>query len=112
MLVEFLVVNGDVWCEYEFNSSYKLDGKIANLILVENPEHNKTGDFEYMDSKYTFSGIGYYSKKMFKDEACEKSALAPLLRKNIEKNGISFELYKGKWMDIGTPERLKEVNYV
>jgi len=107
---EFLVVNGDVWCDYEFNNSFSLDDKLAHLILVENPEHNPKGDFEYKDSKYTFSGIGYYSKKIFANIAQTKLALAPILKENIEKNKISFELYKGKWMDIGTPQRLKEAN--
>ena len=107
---EFLVLNADVWCDYEFNHDYKLDDKYAHLVLVPNPEHNIDGDFEYDGSKYTFSGIGYYSKKMFEKQSCEKSALAPILRENIENNKISFELYKGEWRDIGTPQRLEEVN--
>ncbi|WP_373072557.1 N-acetylmuramate alpha-1-phosphate uridylyltransferase MurU [Sulfurimonas sp.] len=107
---EFLVVNADVWCDYEFNNSFSLNDKLAHLILVENPEHNKDGDFEYKNDKYTFSGIGYYSKKMFKNLSKQKLALAPILRKSIENNEVSFELYKGEWRDIGTPQRLEEIN--
>ncbi len=109
---EFLVVNGDVWSDYEFNNSFSLGDKLAHLILVENPEHNSDGDFEYNGSKYTFSGIGYYNKKIFDNIAQTKLALAPILRENIDKNRVGFELYKGKWMDIGTPERLKKANDV
>jgi MurNAc alpha-1-phosphate uridylyltransferase len=109
---EFLVVNGDVWSDYEFNNSYSLDGKLAHLVLVENPEHNKDGDFEFNGSKYTFSGIGYYSKKMFEGISEGKKALAPILREKMQDNKISFELYKGVWRDIGTPQRLDEVNSV
>ncbi|MCW8839250.1 MAG: nucleotidyltransferase family protein [Thiovulaceae bacterium] len=109
---KFLVINGDVWSDYKFNNSFELNDKLAHLILVDNPEHNEDGDFEYMGYKYTFSGIGYYSKKMFQHIAGKKLALAPILKENIEKNKISFEIHKGIWMDIGTPQRLEKVNNV
>ncbi len=107
---EFLVVNGDVWCDYEFNNEFDLKNKLAHLILVPNPEHNLKGDFEFKNEKYTFSGIGYYSSKLFKSLTCENRPLAPILRENIELNNISFELHNGIWRDIGTPQRLKEIN--
>jgi MurNAc alpha-1-phosphate uridylyltransferase len=59
---------------------------------------------------FTFSGIGYYNPKIFKDIAAKKAPLAPLLREYIDKKEISGELYRGKWHDIGTPQRLKEIN--
>lgn len=109
---EFLVVNGDVWCSYEFDSEFDLKDKLAHLILVPNPTHNRQGDFEYQDALYTFSGIGYYSAKLFAGVKLQKLPLAPILRRNIELNNISFELYNGEWRDIGTPQRLEEVNLV
>jgi len=107
---QFLVVNGDVWCDYEFDSSLSLDDKLAHLILVENPTHNTEGDFEFRGEKYTFSGIGYYSKKMFDGYKKEKLGLATIIKEKINK--ISFELHEGAWKDIGTPQRLDEVNNV
>jgi len=107
---EFLVLNGDIWCDYTFDSRYKLKDSLAHLILVPNPDHNKEGDFEYKGNKLTFSGIGYYSKKMFEQLSMQKLALAPVLRENIAKNQIDFEVHKGIWMDIGTPQRLNEAN--
>lgn len=107
---EFLVVNGDVWSDYEFDSSYDLKDSLAYLVLVPNPPHNKKGDFEYRDALYTFSGIGYYSAKLFEGMNISKLALAPILRKNIELNKVSFELYEGEWRDIGTPQRLQDIN--
>lgn len=109
----FLVVNGDVWTDYSFDSSYKLEENLlAKLILVKNPEHNLEGDFSLANTqeKYTFSGIGYYSKKMFEELEYGKQPLAPLLFKAIKENKLVTELYEGRWYDIGTPERLKSLD--
>lgn len=114
----FLVVNGDIFCDYDFNFDFDLGDKLAHLILVPNPEHNLKGDFGLKDNlvlneadkKYTFSGIGYYSTKLFRDLECKKSALAPLLKKAIAKNEVSGELFKKMWHDIGTPQRLENIN--
>lgn len=113
----FLVVNSDIWCDYEFESNFNLNGDLAHLILVPNPEHNHEGDFALHKNRvvndakkrFTFSGIGYYSSELFRDLECKKTPLAPLLREAIENNCISGTLYEGKWRDIGTPQRLAEV---
>lgn len=106
----FLVVNGDIWCDYDFDLDFNLDEKLAHLILVANPEHNPKGDFLYQGSYYTFSGIGYYSKKVFENLSLEKRPLAPILKELIAQKKASFELHNGIWSDIGTPERLGQVN--
>jgi MurNAc alpha-1-phosphate uridylyltransferase len=114
----FLVVNGDVFCDYDFNPDFDLKEKLAHLILVANPEHNLKGDFGLKDNlvlneadiKYTFSGIGYYSPKLFENVKYGKSALAPLLRDAMKKEQVSGELFKKMWHDIGTPQRLEDIN--
>jgi MurNAc alpha-1-phosphate uridylyltransferase len=106
----FLVVNGDVWTDYSYLDNFKLlEDKLAHLILVKNPEHNLKGDFLLTGSekKYTFSGIGYYSKNLFYGLGYGKSPLAPLLFEAIEKHKITTTYYAGAWHDIGTPSRLK-----
>jgi len=111
----FLVVNGDIWTDYQYINNFKLSTNIlASLVLVENPKHNPLGDFYLTnkENKYTFSGIGYYSKKLFEDLSYGKQSLAPLLFQAIEKAEIQTELYKGKWYDIGTIQRLKELNKI
>jgi len=119
----FLVVNGDVFSDYEFNPNFNLGDDLAHLILVQNPEHNLNGDFGLENNRvlnkaenmYTFSGIGYYSPKLFnslypKDTIhVEKKTLAPLLRNTIKQNKISGSLHVGSWHDIGTPQRLKNI---
>lgn len=114
----FLVVNGDIFCDYDFDVNFELGDKLAHLILVQNPEHNPHGDFgldgslvvNETDTKQTFSGIGYYNPKIFDKMEYGKSALAPLLRKTIEKSQVSGALYRGIWHDIGTVERLELIN--
>jgi len=115
----FLVVNGDVWCDYVFDTAFRLaDGVSAHLILVPNPQHNPTGDFVLRKGRlfaqegerYTFSGIGYYSPIFFADIEYGKRALAPLLRGAMESGNVSGELFGGEWHDIGTPERLAMIN--
>lgn len=113
----FLVINGDIFTDYDFQYHRKLaDGILAHLILVPNPEHNPEGDFaldgqKVVDNRqYTFSGIGYYSPKLFESVPYGKSALAPLLRKAMKEGKVTGELYEGEWMDIGTPERLERLN--
>jgi len=114
----FLVVNADIFCEYEFDKEFNLKDKLAHLILVPNPKHNLNGDFgldqdivvNYANVMYTFSGIAYYNINLFKDIELKKAPLAPLLRSAIEKQNISGEVFKKIWHDVGTPKRLEEIN--
>jgi MurNAc alpha-1-phosphate uridylyltransferase len=113
----FLVINGDIWTDYDAQSNRKLaEGILAHLILVPNPKHNPEGDFALEEHKvvdarqYTFSGIAYYSPKLFENVPYGKNALAPLLRAAMKEGKVTGELYEGKWLDIGTPERLELLN--
>ncbi len=116
----FLVVNGDIFCDYDFDIDFKLGDNLAHLILVPNPTHHPKGDFGLKENylwddsevKYTFSGIGYYKPKLFNDIEYGKSALAPLLREAIKKAKVSGELFTNMWHDIGTPQRLENINRI
>lgn len=114
----FLVVNGDIFCDYDFTPTFDLKAKMAHLVLVPNPEHNTKGDFALEGSEVlnvgenmlTFSGIAYYNPKLFFAQEAKKAPLAPLLREAVEKSLVSGELFTKVWHDIGTPQRLKEIN--
>ena len=113
----FLVVNGDIFTDYEFQEHRKLaEGILAHLILIPNPEHNPEGDFalngnKVVDAKeYTFSGIGYYSPRLFDGIPYGKSSTIPLLRAAMKEGRVTGELFEGEWLDIGTPERLELLN--
>jgi len=110
----FLVINGDIWTDFPLqNLPTRLSG-LAHLVLVDNPAHHGKGDFYLQDTrvnldhgkKLTFSGIGVYSPALFSHLERGKYPLAPLLRDAIAKSIVSGEYFNGKWIDVGTPERL------
>ena len=114
----FILVNGDVWADYDFSTLPKQISGMAHLIMVANPEHNPSGDFSLSDNllsatgdnKLTYSGIGVYHPHLF--AGCEpgRFPLAPLLKKAMDEKQISGEYYRGKWVDVGTPQRLQELD--
>lgn len=115
----FLVVNGDIATDFPFASLRTLEINLAHLILVNNPVHHPDGDFGLDQSnnvvndapvKLTFSGIGVYSPALFGGCQPGKQKLAPLLRSAIEQQRITGQKFEGFWLDIGTPERLLELD--
>ncbi|NOQ15069.1 MAG: NTP transferase domain-containing protein [Methyloprofundus sp.] len=115
----FLVVNGDISCDFPLQNLSNKSCDLAHLVLVNNPAHHPAGDFALGSHsiasaegspKYTYSGIGLYHPDLFSQLAQGKSALGPLLKDAMQEKRITAELYHGFWMDIGTPERLAELN--
>jgi len=114
---EFIVINGDIFTDYDVSAlkQLQLNAGEAHLVLVENPPHNEEGDFclahqVVNTQKYTFSGIGLYNKGFFDEQAAGVVALGPLLRNGLTAGVVSTELYLGQWSDIGTPQRLLDIN--
>ncbi|MDD1631059.1 MAG: nucleotidyltransferase family protein [Methylococcaceae bacterium] len=117
----FLVVNGDIATDFPFAELKNLTIDLAHLVLVDNPEHHPQGDFgldntgkviENCREKLTFSGIGLYRPELFSNTPPGSSKLGPLLRQAIANQRVSGQKFAGFWMDIGTPERLQELNFL
>jgi len=114
----FLVVNGDVWTDVDYTALALDEDDLAHLVLVNNPSHNPKGDFALNNdrvtsdgsNKLTFSGVGLYQPSLFVAQPEERFPLAPLLREAMSLNKVSGFHHRGVWMDIGTPERLAEIN--
>ena len=115
----FIVVNGDIWCNYDFSKLPKKPVGLAHLVMTNNPVHNPQGDFVLQDdgflntdgdNRLTFSGIGVYKPALFSGLPQGKQPLAPILRNAMKNNKITGEKHPGEWQDIGTPERLAELN--
>jgi MurNAc alpha-1-phosphate uridylyltransferase len=113
----FAAINADLYTEYPFAGLRDVLGgdHLAHLVLVDNPSHHPLGDFALADGRVrnagermlTFSGIGVYSPGLFADIARgAKVQLAPLLRRAADAGRVSGEHYRGRWVDVGTPERL------
>jgi MurNAc alpha-1-phosphate uridylyltransferase len=117
----FLVVNGDIYCEYDLGRAPAIAEKLratgaqAWLVMVPNPAHHPEGDFaldaghlrDDAGPRFTFSGIGVYQPALFAGVTRgDKAKLAPLLRTAMAARQAGGELYVGRWEDVGTPERL------
>ncbi len=114
----FLVVNGDVWTDYPFARPPTAPVGLAHLVLVENPSHHPAGDFvlrngqvgETGAARLTFSGISVLRPELFAGCAPGRFPLGPLLRRAMAAGRVTGEHYRGGWRDIGTPQRLAELD--
>lgn len=133
----FWLAAGDVYVpdfvfEAQAVQSFKASRQLAHLWLVPNPEHNPRGDFGLSSEglalnlaaddpapRYTYSTIGLLHAELFFKPWCEipvgnpgglKAPLAPLLRRAMDAGRVGASLYTGRWTDVGTPERLAELN--
>jgi MurNAc alpha-1-phosphate uridylyltransferase len=110
----FIVVNADVWTDFDYADLTLTEGTLAHLVLVDNPPHHPDGDFcldgpwvrERGGVRLTFSGIGLYAPGLFADCGEERFPLAPLLREAMEQARITGEHRTGRWVDVVSPERL------
>lgn len=126
-----LVVNGDIWCDADFAALPRDPVGDAHLLLVDNPAHNPAGDFALADggqvhsegaARLTFAGIGVYRPRLLDDwrriigpvpgsEAePPRFKLAPLLRAAMHRDGVTGTHHRGHWTDVGTPERLGDLD--
>ena len=127
----FIAVNGDIWCDADFASLPSEPNGEAHLLLVDNPAHNPRGDFTLErnghvhsdgDVRLTFSGIGVYRKALFanwRDVIGDVAGtelmpprfkLAPLLRAAMDRGAVTGAHHRGRWTDVGTPERLQRLD--
>jgi len=121
----FVVVNSDVYCDFDMArlaaAATALEAGMlsAHLVLVDNPPHHPAGDFalagdrvsEDGPRRLTFSGIGVYAPRLFAGiERGAKCQLAALLKPEMALGRVSGERHAGRWMDVGTPQRLAELD--
>jgi MurNAc alpha-1-phosphate uridylyltransferase len=116
----FLVVNGDIWCDWNVTRARQLADRTAHLVMVANPAHHARGDFSLDGDKVvfasgeqtlTYAGIGVFSPSFFADVGQGTvMKLRPLLDAAIAAGTLSGERHTGRWVDVGTPQRLAELD--
>ncbi len=116
----FVVINADVWSDYPLSKLLQRDSQDTHLVLVDNPAHNRLGDFNLAQGvvsrkdsgaaeRLTFSGISVLNPELFEDSQPGFFALLPILQRAIEQGKVSGEYYQGAWFDVGTNQRLAEL---
>ncbi len=114
----FLLINGDVWSDYPLDrlvaaAAAMTPSDLAHLLLVPNPEHHPQGDFGLNGDRvtetaphWTFSGMSVQRSTLF--DAAQEVAfpILPFWRRAMEQGRIAGAIYRGRWCDVGTPQRL------
>lgn len=117
----FLVINSDIWCDLDLSLLTPPDDADALLVLTDNPEHNPSGDFclDRHDNvvtgnvqPLTFTGISLLHRRLFDPLLPGPMKLAPVLHDAIAGKRVRGIHHTGQWMDIGTPERLRELDTI
>ena len=120
----FIVINADVWTDFDLSEliTAHQPQDLATLVLVDNPEHHPHGDFALDaqgrvltepaegDALLTFSGISVLNALLFADCEPGPGPLLPLLRAAIAQKRVGGLHFRGDWVDVGTPDRLAQLN--
>ena len=127
----FLAINGDVWCDFDLARLPREPTGDAHLVLVDNPGHHLQGDFvldadgrvhDDGDRRLTFAGIGVYRSRLLvgwrevigtragADDVPPRFPIAPLLRAAMARDAVTGEHHRGRWTDVGTPQRLAQLD--
>lgn len=111
----FATINADIMTDYDFSQLSLPEEKLAHLVLVKQPPYYTHGDFgltetsllSNQDRYYTFSGIACYHPSLLNRLKPGRFSITPIIRELAENQHISGEIYQGKWIDIGSTERLR-----
>jgi len=114
----FLVVNGDVWTDQPFDDLAMPTGSLAHLLLVPNPAHHCGGDFALgaggrlcdAGERLTYAGIALFEPSLFARREPGRFPLKPLLDEALAEGRLTGQRLAGHWVDVGTPERLTELD--
>jgi len=118
----FVCVNSDIWTNFDFGRLQDActDDCLAYLVLVDNPAHHPEGDFVLDggcvrqagpgESRHTYSGIAVYHPDLFAGVPAGKQSVVPLLKQAMAAGRVRGEYFDGQWFDIGTPQRLQELD--
>lgn len=113
----FLVVSADIWTDIDFARIRIPEGSQAHLVLIPNPPHHTRGDFGLEEGlvvdrehdRFTYANVGIYRAELFDGFNAGRFPLLTVLRRGIAAQAVSGEIHRGEWCDVGTPERLGDL---
>jgi len=113
----FLVVSADIWTDIDFAGIRIPDQSQAHLVLIPNPPHHPRGDFgleeglvvDRENDRLTYANVGIYRAELFDGFSARRFPLLTVLRRGIASRAVSGEIHRGEWCDVGTPERLGDL---
>lgn len=115
----FLVINGDIWTDFDLSLLSPPAQADALLVVTDNRPHHPEGDFQLLDNgllagegsgKLTFTGISLLNRRLFDGLDDQAGKLGPVLRKAMDKERVAGIYHSGRWVDVGTPARLRELD--
>ncbi len=114
----FIAINGDVWTDFDSGTLPAQPDGLAHLVMVDNPPHHPRGDFVLRDGRLhdedaprlTFAGIAVYRRALFDDLVPGVFSIVPRLREAMRAGRVGGQHHTGAWSDVGTPERLSELD--
>lgn len=126
----FLLVNGDIWTDHDFARLPRDPQGLAHLVMVDRPPQATQGDFALDadglvrsdgEHRLTYAGLGVFRPQLLDgwrahstdagaSEAPPRFRLAPILRAHMREDRITGEHHRGRWTDVGTPERLAKLD--
>lgn len=115
----FLVINGDIWSDFDLRRLSPPEQGLALLVLTDNPAHHPEGDFHLQPcgqvsqdgpDKLTFAGISLLHRSLFEGLPANTRKLGPVLRKAMDQGQVRGVHHQGRWVDVGTPERLQQLD--
>ncbi len=115
----FLVINGDIWSDFDLSGLTPPSDADALLVVTDNPAHHPEGDFHLTDAsmltdtgpdRLTFTGISLLHRRLFEGLTDQAGKLGPVLRKAMELGRVKGLYHPGQWVDVGTPERLRALD--
>ncbi len=115
----FVLVNSDVWTDFPLGSLELPPGSLAHLVLVENPAHHPAGDFALdaagkvvaEGARLTYAGIAIMHPDLFGHDRPGRFPLKPLLDRALSQGRLTGLSWRGRWLDVGTPERLAALDH-
>ncbi|TYC57189.1 nucleotidyltransferase family protein [Marinobacter sp. BW6] len=115
----FIVINGDIWSDFDLSQLTPTVDADALLVVTDNPAHHPQGDFNLTDlgsliddgpDTLTFTGISLLHRRLFEGLTDQAGKLGPVLRNAMREGRVKGLYHPGQWVDVGTPERLQALD--